>query len=74
MSDKDKTLGQRIVRIEFAKTDDVSAIKRKFANLIDEIDAMAGDPDDGWLSDKMRSEAITHLEIAAMFTVKLMTA
>jgi hypothetical protein len=79
------TLGEKIVRPDFAKTDEVKELKRQFVILIDKMDKLCRD---NWLmgetesgerdrkTDIMRTstKAIDHLEIAAMFAVKALTA
>lgn len=64
-----KTLGEKIVRVDFNTTgqDDVTDIKAKSAELINICDGLKGK------AARLASLAITHLEIACMFAVKAAT-
>lgn len=76
---KNKTLGERRVRVDFNTTKDdyVNLLKQKSAELIDIIDKAANNPkwDDGTLGEwkRLKSLAMTSIEEGAMWAVKAAT-
>lgn len=80
------TLGERIIRPDFAKDDEVKELKRQFVILMDKMDNVAqknflmgellGSPEHNKKAEAYRcsSKAIEHMEVAAMFAVKALTA
>lgn len=77
------TLGTRIVRADFnpSKRSAVDMLKREFATMIDNVNAITPSmPEGGSLTTegeaelaRLKNEAIKHLEVAAMYTVKAQT-
>lgn len=76
---KNKTLGERRVRVDFNNTKDdyVNLLKEKSAELIDIIDKAANNPrwDDETLGEwkRLKSLAMTSIEEGAMWAVKAAT-
>lgn len=76
---KNKTLGERRVRVDFNTTKDdyVGLLKEKSAELIDIIDKAANNPrwDDETLGEwkRLKSLAMTSIEEGAMWAVKAAT-
>ena len=76
---KNKTLGERRVRVDFNTTKDdyVGLLKEKSAELIDIIDQAANNPrwDDETLGEwkRLKSLAMTSIEEGAMWAVKAAT-
>lgn len=76
---KNKTLGERRVRVDFNTTKDdyVGLLKEKSAELIDTIDKAANNPrwDDETLGEwkRLKSLAMTSIEEGAMWAVKAAT-
>lgn len=76
---KNKTLGERRVRVDFNNTKDdyVDLLKEKSAELIDIIDKAANNPrwDDETFGEwkRLKSLAMTSIEEGAMWAVKAAT-
>ena len=76
---KNKTLGERRVRVDFNNTKDdyVNLLKEKSAELIDIIDKAANNPrwDDETFREwkRLKSLAMTSIEEGAMWAVKAAT-
>jgi hypothetical protein len=80
------TYGEKIVRPDFAKNEEVRELKRQFVILIDKMDKLykesylmgeSSDSPEGMRKGdigRCSHKAIDHLEIAAMFAVKALTA
>lgn len=80
------TLGEKLIRPEFAKNDEVRELKRQFVILIDRMDTLRfqnyikgeepGSPEYEKKGDILRAteKAIDSLELASMFAVKALTA
>lgn len=69
MSETEKTVGEKIVRADFNPNGNtlVNSFKTNVAAIIDQVDAIRD------MDPRLAALAITHLEIAAMFAVKLAT-
>lgn len=80
------TFGEQVVRPDFAKTEEVRELKRQFVILIDKMIELnrtgylageqVGSPEYIKKTDITRctTKAIDHLETAAMYAVKALTA
>lgn len=80
------TLGERLIRPEFSKTEEVRELKRQFVILVDKMDTVVresylagevvGSEEYSKKIDASRcaNKAISELETAAMYAVKALTA
>jgi len=68
----EKTLGERRVRVEFNPSQEglVDQIKQKSAELINLVDCITHNPNEGGEKMRLKSLAMTAYEEAAMWAVK----
>jgi hypothetical protein len=70
-----KTIGQNLVRVDFAATDKISKLKQAYANNIDHVLSAVDQENQETFQDAVRlaTKTVDALELAAMFHVKLVT-